>query len=69
MLPGFYDNHVHLRIGDPSVAIRAPADLGRVLEEQAAKVPQREWIVAMLERPYWHMKMPSRCVIDAIVSV
>ena len=50
MLPGFYDNHVHLGIADPGVAIQAPAYLRCVLEEQAAKVPQGEWVVATLER-------------------
>lgn len=71
MLPGFYDNHIHLGIGGrdgPGAAIWTEADLRPVLEEQAAKVPKGEWIIGTLVRPYWHMKMPTRKVIDEIVS-
>ena len=67
MVPGFYDNHVHVGVEGEDVEIETPADLRRVLEAQASKVPEGEWIVAWLKRPYWHMKMPSRWVIDAIV--
>lgn len=70
MLPGFYDNHVHLGIGGPSgsnIDVWTPEDLRPVLEAEASNVPEGEWIVGTLMRPYWHMKMPTRQVLDEIV--
>jgi predicted amidohydrolase YtcJ len=70
MLPGFYDNHVHVGIGGRTGAdyleVPTPEDLRAVLEEQAAKIPLGEWIVGGLKRPYFHMKMPSRWELDEI---
>lgn len=55
MLPGFYDNHVHVGIGGASssdyLEVPTPDDLRAVLEERAAEVPPGEWIVGGLKRP------------------
>ena len=70
MLPGFYDNHVHVGTGGASSAdyleVPTPDDLRAVLEERTANVPQGEWIVGGLKRPYFHMRMPSRWELDEI---
>ena len=46
------------------VLIQTPDDLGPVLERAAAEVPEGEWIVGALIRPYWHMKSPTRWELD-----
>ena len=70
MLPGFYDNHVHVGIGGRSgggdLEVPTPEDLRAVLEQRIAQVPEGEWIVGGLKRPYFHMKMPSRWELDEI---
>ena len=82
MLPGFYDNHIHLGPGRglqewqggfiPAVAewtrdTDTVEKLLAALGEQVNKVPKGEWIRGGLTRPDWpNDKVPNRWVLDEV---
>lgn len=72
MLPGFYDNHIHLGSdGDPRVqdweAVSAKAELLEKLAGMAAKLPKGEWILASLANETMPQeKLPTRWEMDKV---
>ena len=81
MVPGFYDNHIHL--GEPLipwkyssmigelpewlVGVYTIPDLMTALKEQVAKTPKGEWIVGEVSREEWpNSNLPTRQQLDAV---
>lgn len=72
VVPGLYDNHVHLRVGsDPNVHdwthVASAEELYAVLREAVAKTPQGEWIQAGLSTELMTENLlPTRTDLDRI---
>jgi len=72
MLPGFYDNHIHLGSdGDPRVqdweAVDSKAELLKKLAERAAALPKGEWILASLANETMPQeRLPTRWEMDTV---
>jgi predicted amidohydrolase YtcJ len=80
VLPGLYDNHVHVnadRGSEPKDSldlskITGLKDLQRLLKEQAARIPSGEWIVATVPHgtgsvePFPESALPTRWDLDGV---
>lgn len=81
MVPGFYDNHIHL--GEPLIPWKYSSMIGELpewlvgvytipqlmeaLKEQVAKTPKGEWIVGEVSREEWpNSNLPTRQQLDAV---
>ncbi|MEX2376047.1 MAG: amidohydrolase [Dehalococcoidia bacterium] len=82
IVPGFYDNHVHLGDERPQLwrgglISRVPdwirgadtlEELSRRLEQRARETPEGEWLVGGLTREEWpNQRLPTRWQLDEIV--
>ncbi len=72
MLPGFYDNHIHLNVSwDPRVqdweAIDSKEDLMEVIAARAAELPAGEWVMGDLANETMPQEnLPTRWELDAV---
>jgi len=73
MLPGFYDNHIHLggEVGDPRQldwsAINSKAALLEALAREAARRPEGEWILArLINENMPQERLPTRWEMDTV---
>jgi predicted amidohydrolase YtcJ len=72
VLPGFYDSHVHLNIGDPPEVhdwtnLQTFADLAAALREQARTLPKGTWIQGRLKNESFpEQRLPHRRDLDSL---